>query len=231
MITVQQIRYTGDPERWWALAERLGFTAAGEPAPEWAEFDGGGVLALHRTADAHPAGRVDLHLLVDDLVATQARLAGFDVSRNAMAGVGVVLTVRARSGLAVTVSEGARRASNGPIAVQPIWFQPDVDEARAILEALGLRAELVADRGGWVEMHADGGGSIGVHGAEEAGFGLSFVARDVDALAVNLTDAEFPASVVDEAYGRSLRIPDPDGGADVWVNAVQDDLYGYHRED
>ncbi|WP_309066257.1 hypothetical protein [Microbacterium sp.] len=229
MITVQQILFTGDTERWWALAEQLGFRPAFEPTPEWAEFDAGGVLAVHATADRHPANEADLHLLVDDLEAAERRLGDLDVTRSHMDGVGELLTVRARSGVVVTASAGARRAHSDTIAVQPIWFQPDVGEARAILEAFGLRAHLAADRGGWIEMHADGGGTVGIHSGEEAGIGRSFVAHDLDALAACLADADFPASVIDEAHGRSLRILDPDGGQDIWVNGVQDDLYGYHR--
>ena len=35
--------------------------------------------------------------------------------------------------------------------------------------------------------------------------------------------------VVDEAYARTVRVANPDGGAEVWITGVQDDLYGYSR--
>lgn len=35
------------------------------------------------------------------------------------------------------------------------------------------------------------------------------------------------AAAIDESYSRALLIPDPDGGADLWVNQRQRDLYGY----
>lgn len=226
IVTVQQIVYTRQPRRWHALAAALGLVAPFEPDEGWAEFDGGGVLAVHRETDDHADGSTDLHLLVDDLDAAECVLAGHDVSRTAMDGVGDLLVVRAASGVSVSVSAGARSTS-GPMLVQPIWFQSDVAEAREILEALGLRADIVADRGGWVEMHAPGGGSVGVHGSDSAGIGLGFLARgDLDALAAALTDAGFAASVVDEAYARTVRIADPE----VWINGEQEDLYGYHRE-
>ena len=76
--TVQQIVYSGHPERWHALAEALGFVAPSPPEPDWAEFDGGGVLAVHRETDDHPDGTVDLHLLLDDLDAAQLALTGRD---------------------------------------------------------------------------------------------------------------------------------------------------------
>jgi hypothetical protein len=74
------------------------------------------------------------------------------------------------------------------------------------------------------------GGIVMLHTGEPR-IGLSFEARgDLDALASRLRDAGFEASVVDEAFARTIRIPDPDGGDEVWINGVQDDLHGYHRE-
>ncbi|KDA06265.1 glyoxalase [Microbacterium sp. CH12i] len=122
MTVVQQIVYTERPERWWVLAEVLGFVAPYPPSPEWGEFHADGVLAVH----------------------------------------------------------GAR-------------------------------------------------GSVGLHSGD-ARIGLSFEARgDLDALASGLRDAGFEASVVDEAFARTIRVPDPDGGDEIWVNGTQDDLHGYHR--
>lgn len=225
MTTVQQIVYTRDPGRWHALAEALGLVPPFPPEPGWSEFDGGGILAVHRDAEGHPNGTVDLHLLVDDLDGAERALAGHDVTRAAMDGVGDVLTVRAASGVTISVSAGARTTA-GDVLVQPIWFQDDIAEAQAILEAVGLRADIVADRGGWVEMRADGGGSVGVHAGPEPTIGLGFLARgDLDALAARLADAGFEASVVDEAYARTVRVAEPAA----WINGVQEDLYGYHR--
>ena len=228
MTVVQQIVYTERPERWWALAEALGFSAPFAPSPGWGEFHADGVLAVHHATADHAAGRVDVHLLVPDLDAAASALSAFEVSRETMDGVGEMLTVRTASGPAVTVSAGTGTVS-GDIAVQPIWFQEDLTAPRAILEALGLRAGIAADRGGWVEMRGDGG-AVGLHSGS-ARVGLSFEARgDLDAHARRLRDAGFDAAVVDEAFARTIRIPDPDGGDEIWINGVQDDLHGYHRE-
>lgn len=224
--TVQQIVYSRHQERWHALAGALGLVAPFPAEEGWAEFHGGGVLAVHRDTDDHVDGTMDLHLLVDDLDAAEHALAGREVVRSELEGVGELLLVTAASGLAISVSEGARMTA-GPMIVQPIWFQEDVAEARGILEALGLRADIVADRGGWAELHADGGGSVGVHASSDAHLSLGFLVQgDLDELASSLADAGFVASVLDEAYARVIRVADPD----VWITGVQTDLYGYHRE-
>ncbi|MFB7252330.1 hypothetical protein [Microbacterium sp. NPDC056234] len=227
MTVVQQILYTEHPERWWALAEALGFASPFAPTREWGEFRADGVLALHHATQEHAPGRVDLHLLVDDLDAAASALSAFDVVRSTMDGVGEMLTVRASSGLAVTVSAGAA-AGAGEISVQPIWFQDDLAEPRAILEALGLRAGIAADRGGWVELRAEAG-AVGLHTGMPR-IALSFEARgDLDALAQRVRDAGFDAAVIDEAFTRTIRVTDPDAGDEIWINGVQDDLHGYHR--
>ena len=227
MAVVQQILYTEHPQRWWKLAETLGFTAAYPPEPSWGEFHADGVLGVHGATPEQRPGMVDIHLLVDDLDAAASALSSFDARRTVMDGVGEMLVVR--SGIQVSVSAGEAGAGSRDISVQPIWFQEHLAEPRAILEALGLRAGIAADRGGWVELHGEGG-SVGLHtGAPR--IGLSFEARgDLDALATRLRDAGFEASVVDEAFARTIRIPDPDGGDEIWINGVQDDLHGYHRE-
>ncbi len=228
MTVVQQILYTEQPERWWTLAEALGFAAPFAPSPEWAEFHADGVLAVHGATAEHWPGTTDLHLIVADLDAAASALSAFTIERLTMEGVGEMLVVHPASGISISVSEGAVQRGVGDIAVQPTWFQHDLTEPRAILESLGFRPGIASDGGGWAEMLADGG-SVGLH-AGEPRIGLSFEARgDLDALASRLQDAGFAASVVDEAFARTIRIPDPDGGDEVWVNGVQDDLHGYHR--
>jgi len=228
--TVQQILYTEQPQRWWAFAEALGFVAPFPPTPAWGEFHADGVLAVHGATPEHRPGSVDIHLVVADLDAAASALSSFDVNHTAMEGVGDMLVVRAASGISITVSEGAVQSGAGLIAVQPIWFQDELAEPRAIFEALGFRDGIASDRAGWVEMLGDGG-SVGLHSGEPR-IGLSFEARgDLDALAARLRDAGFEASVVDEAFARTIRIPDPDGGDEIWINGVQEDLHGYHRED
>jgi len=232
MITVQAIRYTSDPVGWHRLALALGLRAAAEPTPEWAEFDGDGVLAIHAATSSTPAGADELHLLVDDLdaVITAGVRAGCDMDRASMADVGEVVTITAASGQRITASVGARPTSGVP-RVQPIWYQADGAAVRDLFRALGLRPRIASDSGTWADFVADGGGGAAFHRDEHTTVRLSLeYAGDLEVLRTALADAGYDAVVVDEAYNRTLLVPTPDGDR-LWINGVQEDLYGYHRED
>jgi hypothetical protein len=69
-----------------------------------------------------------------------------------------------------------------------------------------------------------------VHDGAVAEVVLSFeYTGDVRELQTRFERSGRVALVVDENYGYSLRISDPNGGDDIWVNQQQDDLHGYHR--
>ena len=232
MITVQPIRYTAHPDEWHRLAEALGFRPAFPPDPRWSEFDGRGILAIHHAgADDEHAGRTGLHLLSDDLDAVEVRLAaaGFSVHRTVLDDIGPMLTGSAASGAKLTISGGARAADTGALAVQPIWYQSDLDEPRRFLETIGLRPHVASQSGTWISFTAEGGGLAALHHAEAVRFELSLeYTGDLDALAERLAAAGHPASVIDEAYNRTLLVDTPDGDQ-LWVNGTMDDLYGYTR--
>jgi hypothetical protein len=122
--------------------------------------------------------------------------------------------------------------------VRPVRFTNDVAAMRRFLEALGLNARIAADGGGWVDFMAGTPGMAALHEAATAQTGqqagqttLSFEADEpLEPLQERLRQAGFTdAHIVDEAYGRTLFVTDPDG---VWVaiDGVQTDLHGYHRE-
>jgi hypothetical protein len=106
---------------------------------------------------------------------------------------------------------------------------------KRFLEALGLRARVESGGGGWVDFTLDSTGMAALHDAAGAvtGYGpgqtsLSFEADEpLEPLLDRLVAAGFTdAHIVDEAYGRTLFVTDPDG---VWVaiDAAQTDLRGY----
>lgn len=122
--------------------------------------------------------------------------------------------------------------------VLAVRFTADVPAQRRFLAALGLAPRVGSDGGGWVDLAGDGG-LVGLHAAATADAprtvgetALSFEADEpLEAVLDRLHAAGFAdAHVVDEAFGRSLRVTDPEG-VEIQVNEAMGDLYGYHRED
>ncbi|TNU77222.1 hypothetical protein FH969_00090 [Miniimonas arenae] len=132
-------------------------------------------------------------------------------------------------------------------AVQAIWYTPVVQEAADLLETLGLRRRIASDSGGWVDLRADGGGLAAVHAGRTVGTELAFEiagpgavgdagAGDGDGgllheLHARLTASGHDAALIDESYGVTLRVANPDAPDDVdariWVSEWQGELYGY----
>jgi hypothetical protein len=121
--------------------------------------------------------------------------------------------------------------------VRPVRFTNDVAAMRRFLEALGLKPRIASDSGGWVDFTTEESGGAALHDAAMATSGhaagetsLSFEsAEPLEAVRDRLHAAGFTdAHVIDEAYGRSLQVTDPDG-VPVTIDAVQEDLYGYHE--
>lgn len=120
--------------------------------------------------------------------------------------------------------------------VRPVRFTHDVTAMRRFLEVLGLRARVVADTGTWVDFTGPDIGMAALHDAASAvtthtagQTTLAFEADEpLEPLRDRLVEAGFAdAHIVDEAFGRTLFVTDPDG---VWVaiDGTQTDLHGYH---
>lgn len=103
--------------------------------------------------------------------------------------------------------------------LMPVLFVTDVPAARGFFTALGLRTDATGRAGGWIEL-AGAGGLLGLHtvaGTDEprrpGECALSFVADEpLEAVWDRLHAAgHADAHIVDEGYGRSLRVRGPDG--------------------
>lgn len=112
------------------------------------------------------------------------------------------------------------------ITTQAIRFTNDVPAMRRFCETLGLVATVTSDHS-WAVMRS-GSGDVLLHGVKSAESDavagqtdLTFEVDDLDALATAFGDTP-----IDETYGRSLRITDPDG-EQLWINEKQTDFYGY----
>lgn len=112
--------------------------------------------------------------------------------------------------------------------VMPIRYSADVDAAVRFYRALGLDLGPMSRPGAWVELPASAG-MLAIHKIDGDAAGtceLAFEADEpLDDVVIRLQRAGFePEPIVDENYGQSMRVRDPDG---VWVqvNTNDRDLY------
>jgi hypothetical protein len=227
MITVQPIRYTSEPDAWKRFAQTIGFRSASPTVGAWSELDAGGILAIHEVSAGDPLdGTTDAHLLADDLdgVRDAAAAVGAQVEESVLDDVGRMLTITFGE-VRVTVTGGPRPTSGDP-SVLPIQYVREPAGADRVYRALGLRPRIAADGGVWADYVADGGGIAALHQGEPHTELAFEYAGDLDDLAARLDQAGYVAEIVDEAYNRTLRVAGP-GLEELWVNGVQQDLYGY----
>jgi len=108
--------------------------------------------------------------------------------------------------------------------VVPIRYSADVDAVVRFYQALGLDVGARSRQGVWVELPA-AGGMLAIHQAAENEAGQCELAFEADEPLAGVADrmrrAGFqPGPVIDENYGHSLRVRDPDG---VWVQINRHD--------
>jgi catechol 2,3-dioxygenase-like lactoylglutathione lyase family enzyme len=114
-----------------------------------------------------------------------------------------------------------------------IHFVPDVIEAERFYRALGLRPDVRARTGTWIELTATGG-EVDLHDAATAadgggrqGFAVNFVAGEpLEVVERRLRESGFPPEgmIVDQEWGRSLYVRAPDGAL-VQVDEQEPELY------
>ena len=112
--------------------------------------------------------------------------------------------------------------------VMPIRYSADVDAAVRFYHVLGLDIGPMSRPGAWVELPANAG-VLAIHkssGSDAGACELAFEADEpLDDVVIRLRQAGFePEPIVDENFGQSMRVRDPDG---VWVqiNSYDRDLY------
>lgn len=247
-LRVRPIQYTAHTEDWFALITALGGERVRDDG-DWQLFAvAGGGVAIHGLPDGDPAvGRTELRFVVADLDGALRAVTPGLIELGLTASVtaedfGRFAMVSAADGQHVYLDEdsdllgrvaGSASGDLAPAEVLPLWYTKDVPGGARVLTALGLSARIRSDSGEWVDLSAPGGGLLAVHGDARTGAVLSFEHPDVRALAERVGDAGIVADVVDESYGLSLRIANPDSPDDlrtrIWVNQTQEDLYGYQR--
>lgn len=112
--------------------------------------------------------------------------------------------------------------------VVPIRYSANVAAAVRFYRVLGLEIGSVSRPGAWAELPA-ASGMLAIHEASGNATGTCELAFEADepleAITSRLRSAGFePESIVDENFGHSVRVRDPDGSW-VQVNAHERDLY------
>lgn len=108
--------------------------------------------------------------------------------------------------------------------LMPIRYSADVAASVLFYTALGLQVGPVSRPGAWAELAA-GPSLLAIHQASGDAVGSCELAFEADESLENvrqrLTDAGFtPEPIIDENYGRSMRVIDPDGS---WVQINEHD--------
>jgi len=110
--------------------------------------------------------------------------------------------------------------------VLPIRYCADVEASTRFYRALGLELGAATRPGSWVELPA-AAGILALHKADKgSACELAFEADEaLEKVAERLRAAGYaPEPIVDESFGRSLRVADPDG-VPVQVNEHDRALY------
>jgi hypothetical protein len=115
--------------------------------------------------------------------------------------------------------------------VMPIRYVADMSASTRFYAALGLAGGDESRSGNWIELQGSGG-LLGLHTARSSeqdvpgAVELSFLADEpLEEIAERLSGAGFDSGLIlDENFGRSLRLVDPDGIA-VQVNEHDSTLY------
>lgn len=110
----------------------------------------------------------------------------------------------------------------------PIRYSTNVETSTKFYRALGLQEGTSSRPGTWVELPAEAG-VLAIHQATSDDRGqceLAFEAEEpLEQISSRMVAAGFDAGViVDENFGRSLRLRDPDG-AWVQINRFDRELY------
>ncbi|WP_417234910.1 VOC family protein [Arthrobacter sp.] len=237
MLRVTPIIFTDHAQAWAELLEAVGLQRAVH-AEGWQEFDAAsGRYRLHAPDAEHPSGTMRLAFEVGDLdeFTRRTREAGTGVVLTEE-GHGRTATITGPDGLSLVATVEATRpeppAADPALRVLALWMTPDPEGSATTLRNIGARPEVASDTGGWVQFRAKNGGLVATHSSTTPHAVPSFqYDGDIEQLRARLLESGLAAELIDESYGRTVRLRHPDGGEDLWINETPRDLYGYHRVD
>lgn len=228
-LCVRPIRFTDRQAEHLRLYQALGATVLGDAEGPWiiVQFPSGR-LALHAASTEHPAGTTSLGFETDDL----ADFAAAHQLRISSQPHGDSAVVTGPDGLIAMIdpAQPALPAAQPGLTVDPLWLTDQVEQAGTLLASLGGRRDLRSESGVWAEYCFDQG-RVQAHHGEPVTVSLNFWhPGPLEQVQEQLATAGIDAALIDESYGRSLRIADPDlPDAEIWIGAQMYDTYGYHQ--
>lgn len=244
-LTVQPVHFTSDHAAWKAFYTGLGLqrTAADDPFFTVLAADSGQLLLAEVPAGSTLDGVRLVEFTVPDLDAHAAALedAGVPVDRVELAH---------RDSLSIDLPQGRVHICQSAITAGSAPFDPAHLNLGALLYApasmvtpgahalapYGMTPRIASDTGGWTDLM--GNGLFAFHegplrtvendAPNQPVVNLLGETADISRLAQELEGSGLSARIIDEAYGRSLRVTQPDGD-ELFINETMQDLYGYHR--
>lgn len=228
MLRVRPIHHTPHVESWAALLGTLGLVECSR-SPQGCEFAaaGGKIRLLQANAP-----RTELGFEIRDLdkFADWTRSDGtpVEIIEDKTGRAGSITAPDGLHFLAEPVEPGDPSAGAEPdLIVMALWNTPDVPGSSTTLRNIGARPDITSEAGTWAQFSAKNGGLVAAHAGSETGVSVSFeYAGEAADLLEILRTRGLDATLVDEAYGRTVLVPDPDGNQ-LWINERQRDLHGY----
>lgn len=239
MLRVRPLHFTARIDAWAELLTALGL-ARTENSPGWQVFDAGsGRLALHGVPEgAAEDGSTALAVEVGDVVefARRTNLSAQDEGTTPAeiitADHGEACRITGPDGfsfLADKAAPGAAQAADADpaLAVVGVWLTEDPAAASQTLRHIGARPRPVPDADETADFTAKNGGVLLVRpasGNPRSGLGFEY-GGGLEPLRERLAAAGFEPSITEEAFGRTLHVPNPDAGpaasrvpATVWIS-------------
>lgn len=231
-MIVRPIFFTSHEDRWLDLCRALGGTVATEN-PGWTVVDlGRGRLAIHHAEPGDELdGTITMAFEVDNAPEFTESL-GLEQEQKALIEEGRCVEIYhpALPRFTIDTKESDARPS-GHVMVAPLFVTPDVPSAMEFVSRLGIPLRARANSGDYVD-YASADGAFAIHIGDETGTTPGFETDNLDSLIKPLHDAGFRATIVDENFGRTLRVENPDDSshdAEIWICETQSDFHGYSR--
>jgi hypothetical protein len=236
-LTVRPIVHTDHKHEWLRIFRALGASVLIDEH-DWTEIElDRGRVAFHRLFDGVQEGDVALGFEAHDVDTYSAAIRPMDGMKveRITADHGKSIMVVGRDGLQFLIDQRVPSdiAANVTNWVQALWVTTDVPATAQDLETLGLQKWITERNGrtislrapeGDVLVHTNDGGPIGA--------GVAVNTTDLDACHKALIDAGATHDVIDETFGRTLKVPFPGAHEQMlWIAQADEDPVGALRHD